>query len=234
MDLLAWIGVVVAVVAAIVALEGARRAQASSKQAAVDATAARQQAEAALRQAQAAERQAAAAKGQARAVDQSVDDAREQLAMARQQVGNVGAVDAQWVQQWRHGPVFGLLRLQVVGHHTLHDAHMSIAAPRGHVGGVPAVAVLGDTPVDISAAEERIGLPKGGNATLPNVMHTDVPVGDLEPGAAWHALLMCLSEADAIVFIMDWSVGPARDRERARKEVALPPPGRYGMPTPRT
>ena len=234
MDFVAWVAVVVAVVAAIVALEGARRAEASSRQAAVDAEAARQQAEAALRQAQAAERQAAAVEGQAHAVDQSVDDAREQLAMSRQQVGNVGAVDAQWVQEWRHGPVFGLLLLQVVGHHTLHDVHLSIIAPRGQVGGVPAVAVLGDTPVGTSAAEARIGLPQGGNATLPNVMHTDVPVGDLEPGAAWHAVVMCLSDADAIVFIMDWSVGPARDHERARKEVALPPPGRYEMPTRRT
>jgi hypothetical protein len=224
MEWAAWVGVVVAVVAALVALEGARRAQSASSRATEEASAARQQAEAAQRQAQAAGRHAAAATDQARAVATSVDDAHEQLALARQQVGNVGAVDVEWVQQWRHGPVFGLLRLQAVGHHPLHGVHLSIIAPRGYVGGVPAVAVLGDTPVDASAAQARIGLPQGGNATLPSVMHTDVPVGDLGPGAAWHALVMCLSEADAIVLIMDWSVGPARDRERARTEVALPPP----------
>lgn len=224
MEWAGWVGVVVAVVAALVALEGARRAQAASSRAAEEASSARRQAEAAQRQAQAAGQEAAAADDHARAVATSVDDAREQLALARQQVGNVGAVDVQWVQQWRHGPVFGLLRLQTVGHHTLQGVHLSIIAPRGNVGGVPAVAVLGDTPVDTSAAEARIGLPQGGNATLPSVMHTDVPVGDLEPGEAWHAVVMCLSEADAIVLIMDWSVGPGRDRERARKELALPPP----------
>jgi hypothetical protein len=71
---------------------------------------------------------------------------------------------------------------------------------------------------------QRIGLPQGGDTALSNVMHTDVLVGDPRSGETWHALMMCLSEADAIVFILDWSVGPARERERARKELALPPP----------
>lgn len=142
--------------------------------------------------------------------------------MARQQAGNVGAVEVAWVPQWRHGPVFGLLRVQAKEPHPLHDVHLSIVAPRQQVAGVPAVAVLGDTPVDVADAEERIGWPQGGNASFPSVMHTGVQVGELQPGEPWHGLVICLSEADAIVFIMDGSVGPARDRERARHELAPP------------
>lgn len=219
-----WVGVVVAVVASVVALVGAWRAQVTSRRAADGATQAWLQAQSASRQAHAAGQQAVSARDQTLAVAQSVEEAREQLAVVRQQAGNVGAVEVEWVPEWRHGPVFGLLRVQGVGHHTLHEVHLSVVAPRGQVAGVPAVAVLGESPVDVSDAEKRIGLPRGGDTALPNVMHTDVLVGDLPPGQRWHALMMCLSEAEALVFILDWSVGPARDRERARAELALPPP----------
>ena len=224
MEWLGWVGVVVAVVATLVAVAAARRAQAASGRAADAASTARQHGEAAQRRAEAAAEQASVATNEAHAVARSVEEVREQLAVARQQVGNVGAVEVAWVPQWRHGPVFGLLRVQAVEPHPLHGVHLSIVAPRRQVAGLPGVAVLGDSPVDVTDAEQRIGLPQGGDTALPNVMHTDVLVGDLRPGEPWHALMMCLSEADAIVFILDWSVGPARDRERARKELALPPP----------
>lgn len=225
MEWLVGVGVVVAVVAAVVVLQGARRAQSAARRAADGATQAWLQAQGAQRQAQVAGQQAALAREQADAAARSVDVAREQLAVSRRQAGNVGQVDVEWVPQWRHGPVFGLLRLQAVGHHALRDVHLSIVAPRHQVGGVPAVAVLGDGPVDIATAEERIGIPEGASA-LPSVLHTEVTVGDLQPGGPWYAVLMCLSEADSIVFILDWTVGPCEDRERARTDLALPPPRR--------
>ena len=230
-ELIIWMGIIVAVGAAVVALEGARRAQAASRQAREAFAAAQQlaqaaqvQAQAAQRQAEVAERQAAAATERALVGARSVDAAREHLALARQEAGLVGAVDVEWVEQWRHGPVFGLVRVQADGPHTLHDVHLSIVAPRQSVAGVPAVAFLGESPVEVTAAEQRIGIPPGTQATLPSVLHTEVPVGELRPGVPWHAVIMCLSEADSIIFIVDWSVGPARDRERARKNLALPAP----------
>ena len=226
MELVVWTGLAVAVVAAVVALWGARQAQVASRRAAQDAASARQHARIAAQQAATAGQQAAATADQALAVTETVDAAREQLAVARAETGNIGAVDVAWVQQWRHGPVFGLLCLQAVGHHALRDVYLSIVAPRHQVGGVPAVAVLGDSPVDIAEAEQRIGLPRVPRAALPTVLHTEVAVGDLQPGVPWHAVLMCLSEADSIVFIMDWTVGAGRDRERARTDLALPPPRR--------
>lgn len=219
-----WIGTVVAVGAAVVALEGARRAQAASRQAREAFAAARQGAQAAQVQAQAAQRQAETATERALVGARSVEAAREHLALARQEGGLVGAVDVDWVERWRHGPVFGLVRVQADGPHTLHDVHLSIVAPRQFVAGIPAVAFLGDSPVEVAAAEERIGIPPESKATLPSVLHTEVPVGDLRPGVPWHAVIMCLSEADSIIFVVDWSVGPARDRERARKDLALPAP----------
>jgi hypothetical protein len=221
---LGWVGVVVAGVAALVAVAAARRAQAASGRAADAASTAVQHGNAAQRRSEAAAQQASLAKNEAHAVARSVAEAQEQLAVARQQAGNVGTVEVAWVPQWRHGPVFGLLRVQAARPHPLHEVHLSIVAPRRQIAGVPAVAVLGDSPVDVADAEQRMGLPQGGDTALSNVMHTDVLVGDLRPGEPWHALVMCLSEADAIVFILDWTVGPARDRERARAELALPPP----------
>ncbi len=226
MELVAWLGVAVAGVAAVVALWAAWQAHAASRRAARDTASARQHAQVAGQQAEAAMQRAAEAADQSLAVTATVDAAREQLAVSRQQAGNVGAVDVAWVQQWRHGPVFGLLRLQAVGHHTLREVSLSIVAPRNRVGGVPAVAVLGDSPVDIATAEERIGIPEGAKTALPSVLRTEVVVGDLQPAVPWHAVLMCLSEADSIVFILDWTVGPGHERERARKDLALPPPRR--------
>jgi hypothetical protein len=227
-QVISWIGLIMALIAAGVAIESARRAVAASRRAADEAASARAFAQGAQRQMRAAEGRATAVEHLARDVVQSVDDAREHLALARAEAGNVGAVDVSWVRQWRHGPVFGLVCVRAEGHHTLHDVHMSIVAPRRQVAGVPAVAILGDSPVDIADAENRIGIPQQAGAPLPNVLKTDVAIGDLSPGEQWHAVLMCLSETELIILIMDWAVGPARDRERARADLALPPP----LPSP--
>lgn len=219
-----WFGLGTALIAAGVAIEGARRATVALRRAADEAATARAYAQGAQRQTHAAERRVTALEHLAQDVAQSVDEAREHLALARAEAGNVGAVGVHWVRQWRNGPVFGLVCVRAEGHHTLHDVHMSIVAPRRQVGGVPAVAILGDSPVAIADAEDRIGIPQKAAAPLPNALKTDVPIGDLAPGEQWHAVLMCLSETESIVLIMDWAVGPARDRERARADLALPPP----------